>query len=373
MRQKLQRLLRGILSIARESTDTDLLPPLAAIIQEGLKTLETEPLTEEHGMVVLDRSIYRGLFLPGGYMINDDAPFTTTNFSQVWKATHTMRPLPEEKTLQQTVVVKVWLIERELNPERRAEMLGRFYREIEVLCTLQSPFIVEEVSAGSITRDGTTPALCYLVLKAVEGGDLHNLVERGGPIKAPGLIMKWLAQCLEALACVHAAGIVHRDVKPANIFVDGRNNIRLGDFGLVSAPSGSLSRLTHDDASMGTPAFMAPEQLGVLTNEVDGRADFFALGVTMHYLLTGKLPFGEKYTEIIGRMNEKRRPSTLNDPPTAAPRELTHFIGRCMEINPDDRFLNAQEALKELTAVAGPNILLPHYETGGLPTQTFIK
>ena len=157
----------------------------------------------------------------------------------------------------------------------------RFAREARALARLQHPSIVGIHEVGEVL--GTH----YLVMEYVDGTDLRSRLQAGlGPAESLTLI----AQICEALAYAHAQGVVHRDIKPENILVDAQGRVKIADFGLaklaaVAEPSLTGSRM------LGTPHYMAPEQLGT-SGDVDHRADIFALGVVLYEMLTGQLPLG---------------------------------------------------------------------------------
>lgn len=184
------------------------------------------------------------------------------------------------------VALKVLLPQGGASPEFEA----RFVREAEVLARLRHPGIV------GVEDFGAADGLCYLVLEHVEGRTLREQM-RSGPVQLEEA-RRIIGQLGEALQAAHDLGIVHRDVKPENVLVAADGRARLVDFGLARwarregfGDSVDAFTLTRSGTAVGTPIYMAPEQLHG-DGEVDGRADVYALGVLAYELLTGKLPLG---------------------------------------------------------------------------------
>jgi serine/threonine-protein kinase len=227
----------------------------------------------------------------------------------------------------------------------------RFEREAQATAALSSPHTIKVFDYG-VTNDGTF----YYVMELLAGRDLESLVREFGPVPADRA-MFLLRQACHSLADAHARGLVHRDVKPANIYV-----CRLGleydfvkvlDFGLVKlrhSGAGSATELRTVDQTLaridhttGTPAYMAPEII-LGETDVDRRADVYALGCVAYYLLTGQLVF-EADTPMKMLLQhvqaEPIRPSQRTELPI--PRELDDLVLACLQKNPDRRPQNAEE------------------------------
>ena len=162
----------------------------------------------------------------------------------------------------------------------------RFIREARSLAKLNHPRIVSVFDFGQ-TEDG----LCYFIMEYVDGTDLRHVIQAGerGPDEALAIV----PQVCEALHYAHKKGIVHRDIKPENILLDKEGNIKIADFGLarlLDKPTTAYT-LTQAGQRMGTPHYMAPEQIEG-AHEVDHRADIYSLGVVFYEMLTGELPIG---------------------------------------------------------------------------------
>jgi serine/threonine-protein kinase len=183
--------------------------------------------------------------------------------------------------LDRSVAIKV------LHPQIATETgSARFLREARTLGRLKSDHVAEIFDVGELP-DGAL----YLVMELLEGIDLADLVAKRGAIPVPEAVRHVLDVCT-ALAEAHAAGIVHRDLKPSNLFLvptpNGGTRIKVIDFGIAKVlPEHTL---TEAGAIMGTPAYMAPEQLG-LGGAIDARTDIWALGVILFELVTGERPF----------------------------------------------------------------------------------
>ncbi len=236
-----------------------------------------------------------------------------------------------------------WL--HSISPRIRA----RFAREVRVLQGLDHPRIARVLEAGE--QDGRP----WVALQYVDGPDLaqHAVTLRKRPPAERAARCRTYAQDLcEALAAIHEAGLVHRDVKPANVLLAPDGHVVLTDFGVV-AELASEDPVTQSGTLVGTAAWAAPEQLGCA--DVDARADQYGLGATLYLLLTGQRPIeandaGEILRQVIaGRI---RAPSALD--PTVPP-ALDAFVLRLLNRDPADRYPDMRHALAALgpTEVAG--------------------
>jgi hypothetical protein len=164
----------------------------------------------------------------------------------------------------------------------------RFLREGRTMVQLTSEHVARVTDVG--THDNGAP---YLVMEYLEGRDLGEVVQTRGPLPAPEMV-DYLLQACEAVAEAHALRVVHRDLKPGNLFLtrrpDGSPFVKVLDFGISKAHEPSGNKLTQTAAVMGSPAYMSPEQVRSTTN-VDQRTDVWSLGVIAYELLSSKLPF----------------------------------------------------------------------------------
>jgi serine/threonine-protein kinase len=202
---------------------------------------------------------------------------------------------------------------------------------------LKSPHTVELYDFG-VTDTGSY----YYVMELLEGNDLEQLVQREGPLEA-GRVVHILQQVLDSLAEAHAQGLVHRDVKPANIHISQRSLeqefVKVLDFGLVksSIRQNTDMTLSLENRVVGTPAYLAPE---AITGEtpVDARADLYSLGCVAYYLLTGKLVFEAETAMAMAIAHVTAKPT----PPSKRthqiiPPKLERIVLACLEKSPERR------------------------------------
>jgi serine/threonine-protein kinase len=207
--------------------------------------------------------------------------------------------------------------------------LARFTREAQSIAALQHPNIVQIYDVGEV--DGRA----YFTMELVGGGSLSQKL--GGtpqPTQYCSSVTETLARAIHA---AHLAGIVHRDLKPANILLTPDGTPKISDFGLARHFEGQ-SDLTLDMAKIGTPSYMAPEQVIGKPGEVGPSADIYALGATLYELLTGRPPFrGETHTETERQLltREPVRPSQLN---AKVPRDLETICLKCLQKEPRRRY-----------------------------------
>jgi hypothetical protein len=228
------------------------------------------------------------------------------------------------------------------------EAFQRFEREAQATSALRHPNTVTVYDYGR-TSDGAF----YYAMELLDGITLDDLVSRHGPVSEPRAV-HLLTQIAGALAEAHAAGLVHRDVKPANIMVTNRAGawdfVKVLDFGLVTAGEGEV-RVTQVHQVMGTPLYMAPESLGGV-DRIGPPADVHAVGAIGYFLLTGTTPFdGATATEVLTKIAAKRPepPSArLGSPITPALEEL---LLRCLAKRPHDRPADGQALVGELEKV----------------------
>ena len=265
---------------------------------------------------------------------------------EVYKATHTMLARP--------AAVKLIRPEALGNGDAESAQLAmrRFTREAEAAANLRSPHTVEVYDFG-VTEDQSL----YYVMEMLEGMDLESLVKQYGALP-PGRVIYLLRQVCESLAEAHERGLVHRDIKPANIHV-GRiglkyDFVKVLDFGLVKEvkrPTGQDTLMTAAGMAIGTPSYMAPEL--ALGEEVDGRADIYALGCVAFYLLTGRLVFeaDNPMRVLVKHIEEKPAPpSSKTDRPI--PVSLDNVVLACLAKDPAARTPSALALSEALLGVA---------------------
>ena len=220
-------------------------------------------------------------------------------------------------------------------PEYRA----RFKREADIIQDLRHPNIVR-MFGYSMGENYTVPYICF---EYVEGISLKQHIQKHRilPIKQ---IVEIGIRIAEALEYAHSKGIVHRDVKPENVMLTPRNEVKLMDLGI--ARTAESSTLTGTGKALGTPFYFAPEQVDACN--IDGRADLYALGVVLYEMLTGHLPFDadRPVNVILKHINEAPSPPSSHNIPI--PPGLEKIVMKLMEKKPENRFQSAGELKKEL-------------------------
>lgn len=191
----------------------------------------------------------------------------------------------------------------------------------------------------------------FISMALVEGQDLATLLERSGRLPLErGL--RFARQLCAALAAAHAEGVVHRDLKPQNILIDGADNVYISDFGLAKSLEAEISMGTRTGQILGTPRYMSPEQ--VEAKEVDARSDLYSLGLIFYEIFTGELPFrGDSAMQLMyQRVSERPRDPRQANP--ELPEYLSNLILKCLEKDPANRYRSAQEVLADLEAQHAP-------------------
>src|SRR5919198_3221169 len=240
--------------------------------------------------------------------------------------------LAEETSTEQRVALK--LLAPELAGDERFRR--RFLRETELATSLCHPHIVRTLGSGE--EDGTL----YLAMAYVEGSDLRGVLRREGRLE-PGRAVDLLQQVADALDAAHAAGLVHRDVKPGNILVthgaDG-DHAYVCDFGLARHVS-SVSSLTGERGFVGTIDYVPPEQIEGGT--IDGRADIYSLGCVLYGCLAGARPFDREseLSVVFAPLNEP--PPRLSDLRPDLPTAFDAVFASGLAKSPDDRYSTCGE------------------------------
>lgn len=256
---------------------------------------------------------------------------------QVWKARH--------RRLGKIQAVKI------IHPDRSnsAEVLQRFHREMQAIGRLEHPNIVAAQHADEV--DGKP----FLVMEYVDGKSLSEITKdhqkSGRPIEISSAC-EWIRQAALGIEYAHERGVLHRDIKPANIMLNRSGTIKVLDLGLARfVDSGTLEdTLTQIHQAVGTPDFMAPEQLSE-SHSVDHRADVYALGATLYYLLSGQACFPTDHgAPIIEKAMKIAQvpPPKVRDTRTNVPTALENLLCRCLAKNPDERPQSAREVAESL-------------------------
>jgi serine/threonine protein kinase len=235
--------------------------------------------------------------------------------------------LANDLTLERQVAIKVLPPELSHDPK----LIPRFQQEAKTAAKLDHPNIIP------IYRVESEAGLVYFVMKYVTGHSLDQLLDQG-PVTFE-TARRILREAALALGHAHKRGIVHRDVKPANIMLESDGRVMLTDFGISKALDGG-SALTGTGNIIGTPHYMAPEQ--AKGQEVDGRADQYSLGVVGHHLLTGKQPFDGSSHSILYKHVFESPPRIFEARPDA-PADLCSALDRALSKEPEKRFATMEE------------------------------
>lgn len=255
----------------------------------------------------------------------------------------------EDLKLNRHVALKILPPEVASNPER----LERFKREARAVAALNDPHIVTVYSVEEV--DGVH----FITMELVNGQPLNHCIPKDG--YSEERFLQIAIPIAEALAFAHQQGIIHRDLKSANIMLDVSGRVKIIDFGLAKAVAAAAAPeldsgvatelLTMEGKVLGTPAYMSPEQIH--GQKVDHRSDIFSLGVIFHEMLTGERPFkGESSVSIMSAILNNP-PTTIADLKPHLPAELSRIVRHCLQKDPHDRFqtaLDVRNELKELQA-----------------------
>ncbi|MBW2733794.1 MAG: serine/threonine protein kinase [Deltaproteobacteria bacterium] len=248
---------------------------------------------------------------------------------EVWAAHH--------RTLNRKVAVKI-LRGDKVDPKA----VARFEREVQATAELTHPNTIRVFDFGA-TEDG----LFYYAMELLDGHDLGQILKKEGAL-APRRAVRLLTQAAQALAEAHARGIVHRDIKPGNLFVSKMAGsgelVKVLDFGLVLFRRNDEVELTQEGFAVGTPTYISPEILK--GDQADARSDVYALGCVLYQTLMGKPPFAHQDLLEVMRCHLEQVPSPL---PARVPESLQKLVMRCLAKDPARRF---QDAASLATALA---------------------
>jgi len=250
----------------------------------------------------------------------------------VWEA--------EDKVLTRRVAIKV------LHPHLAGDdaFRTRFRREAVSAAKLAHPHIVTTYDTG---RDGD---FAYIVMELVDGTTIARLLKNQGPLPVAQAV-DVAVQVADALACAHSHGVVHRDVKPANILLREDAHVKVADFGIAKAGTGG--DLTRTGVVMGTAKYLSPEQ--VSGSPADAGSDIYALGIVLYEMLSGAPPFigDTELSTAVARLTAA--PGSLRDRRPDIPRSLEAVVLRSLARDPAARFQSAEELRTSLLAVDSDN------------------
>lgn len=247
--------------------------------------------------------------------------------------------------IERRVALKT-ILSQDMGASGMEDALARFKREAQAAGRLNHPGIVAVYEYGEDVSPESGQRVAFIAMEFVQGRELRSFFDANERFGLAD-IERIMGEILDALGHAHAHGVVHRDMKPANLFVLPNGKIKIGDFGIARIES---SELTQVGTIMGTPAYMSPEQ--IVGQPVDGRSDLFSCGVILYQLLTGEKPFIGNATNIVMYkvLNEMPiAPSMLN---VTLPPAFDMVVKKAMAKAPDQRYQNADEFMQAIRSAA---------------------
>jgi hypothetical protein len=254
-----------------------------------------------------------------------------------------------DAVLERDVALKMMLVDFSHDTAARE----RFQREARAVARLQHRNVVTIHELGEV--EGTP----YIVMEFLGGRDLDALLKEGADLTLAKKL-EIAAQVCEGLAYAHEQGIVHRDIKPGNVRVLDDGTVKILDFGIAKF---AMSSVTQTGTVMGTPSYMAPEQ--IMGQGIDGRSDLFSAGVLLYELLSGNKPFqGDSPTAVVYQIMNGE-PVPLRESIPGLPEAIDDIIGHALQKNPEERYATAKQMATDLQAVRA--MIDPQLHTGHTP------
>ena len=269
-------------------------------------------------------------------------------FGTVYKA--------RDEVLGRTVAIKTIRLEAlAASADAGDPTLTRFRREAQVSAQLRHPNILTVYDVGE------AEGVSYLAMEFLDGSSLDKLLElerRLSPTRAASIG----TQVAQALAHAHRAGVVHRDVKPANIIIEDVGRVKVTDFGIARAACAD-AQSTATAGLLGTPAYMSPEQ--ARGDDLDGRSDIFSLGAVLYEMLTGKRAFrGDSITGLIFKVITEQ-PVPVRNLAADVPEGVEAIVLRALSKSREERYQDAEELVRALRAFVPPGRDLAGATPGG--------
>jgi len=294
-----------------------------------------------------------GKVLSGRYELNDR--LGSGGMAEVY--------LGRDRVLGRTIAVKTLLVQFAGDPH----FIARFRREAQSAAALNHPNIVGVYDTGS--DDGTH----FIVMEYIEGRTLRDVIREEGPL-LPERAAEIAGDVCAALAFAHSHGIVHRDVKPANIMLTKTGEVKVTDFGIARAASSET--VTQTATVLGTAQYFSPEQ--AQAGKVDARSDIYSLGIVLYEMLTRQVPFTGASPVAIAYKHVKEDPILPSRLNADIPPALESIVMKALAKNPDNRYQNAQEMRQDLMRAAtgkpvhAPSVMTPADHTAilGAPAAT---
>jgi serine/threonine-protein kinase len=247
-----------------------------------------------------------------------------------------------DPTLDRRVAIKT-ILTSTLDEATAKHYAMRFMREVRAVARLNHPNIVQ------VYDYGTENDLAYIVMEYIQGKELKDAFDDGQSFSLKA-VLQMMEELLQALDLAHEAGIIHRDVKPANVMVDAAGHVKLTDFGVarVTDPDADLGEATRAGAMIGTPAYMSPEQ--IQGQAIDRRSDIFSAGILFYQMLTGRKPFEGNGWALARKIvqDDPPWPSTVVQVPAA----LDAVVARALAKDAAQRYPTARAFAEALRRVA---------------------
>jgi eukaryotic-like serine/threonine-protein kinase len=269
-----------------------------------------------------------------------------------------------DPTLDRRVAIKT-ILTSNLDEATAKHYAMRFKREVRAVARLNHPNIVQ------VYDYGTEGDLAYIVMEYIKGRELKDAFEAGDRFDLK-TILRMMVELLEALDLAHEAGVIHRDVKPANVMVEASGRVKLTDFGVarVTDPDGELGEATRAGAMIGTPSYMSPEQ--IQGQVIDRRTDIFSAGILFYQFLTGQKPFeGTQWALAKKIVQDDPVPPSALVP--GLPAAIDRVVARALAKGAEARYQSAASFASALRRVAAgkppedPDETVPHAASAPAP------
>jgi len=246
-----------------------------------------------------------------------------------------------DATLNRRVAIKT-IQTSDLDEATAKHYEKRFQREVRAVARLNHPHIVQVYDFGN---EGD---LAYIVMEYIDGKELKDYLDAKESFDLP-TIFRLMGELLEALEVAHQAGVIHRDVKPANVMLDGKRRAKLTDFGVARITEGDAASadMTRAGQMIGTPSYMSPEQ--IQGQAIDRRTDIFSAGVLFYQLLTGRKPFEGAGFPLAKKIVQDD--PTLPSAVTQLPPAIDRVVAKALAKAPGKRFQSAREFAEALALV----------------------
>ncbi|NIA30943.1 MAG: protein kinase [Actinobacteria bacterium] len=242
----------------------------------------------------------------------------------------------EDTKLRREVAIKFLPHNIVASPEERE----RFKIEAQAAAALNHPnvatiYVIEEIDGES-----------FIVMEYIAGRELSEIVGAKGLLPLPDVI-GYATQIVAGLQAAHEKGIIHRDIKSANIMITEKAQVKIMDFGLAKVHGGI--KITKEHTTLGTAAYMSPEQ--ALGEDIDFRTDIWSFGVVLYEMLTGQLPFRGEYDSAIIYSILNDKPESITEKRTDVPIEIEHIIDKCLQKDKGNRYQDCGEILNDLKKI----------------------